>query len=152
MGAIAGLAVMTCLMALADGASYIYVKDITMRLENENATFELNYTLEAFTKLYVLVLGCRYIEPDLLSLLGKDAATKLVRVGPESAALEIPGAGEKKYGYNDSQYYVFKPRRLSTKAEYFKVIYPDGAFRMYSNLSETPAVFCNAGPISTESF
>jgi hypothetical protein len=146
--ALTWLALMTCLMPLADGSSYIYVKDITMRLENENATFELNYTLEAFTMLYVLVLGCRYIEPDLLSLLGKDAAATLVRVGPESAALEIAGAGEKKYGYNNSQYYVFKPRKMSTTAEYFKVIYPDGAFRSYDNLSETPAVFCNAEPIA----
>lgn len=145
------LALIACLMPLADGSSYIYVKDITMRLENENATFELNYTLEAFTMLYVLVLGCRYIEPDLLSLLDKDAAAaKLVRVGPDSAALEISGAGEKKYGYNNSQYYVFKPRKLSTTAEYFKVVYPDGAFRSYNNLTETPAVFCNAEPIASE--
>jgi hypothetical protein len=148
-GAMTWLALMACLMPLADGSSYIYVKDITMRLENENATFELNYTLEAFTRLYVLVLGCRYIEPDLLSLLGKDAVAKLVRVGPDSAAVEISGAGEKKYGYNNSQYYVFKPRKLSTTTEYFKVIYPGGVFRTYNNLSETPAVFCNAEPISS---
>lgn len=150
-GAMTWLALMACLMPLADGSNYIYVKDITMRLENENATFELNYTLEAFTRLYVLVLGCRSIEPDLLSLLGKDAAAKLVRAGPDSAALEISGAGEKKYGYNNSQYYVFKPRRLSATAAYFKVIYPDGIFRTYNNLSETPAVFCNAESIASKS-
>jgi hypothetical protein len=147
--ALSWLALLACLMPLADGSSYIYVKDITMRLENENATFELNYTLEAFTRLYVLVLGCRYIEPELRSILGKDADAKLVRVGPESAALEISGAGEKKYGYNNSQYYVFKPRKLSTTAEYFKVVYPDGVFRMYNNLSETPAVFCTVEPFAS---
>jgi hypothetical protein len=145
--ALSWLALLACLMPLGDGSSYIYVKDITMRLENENATFELNYTLEAFTRLYVLVLGCRYIEPELRSILGKDADTKLVRVGPDSAAMEISGAGERKYGYNNSQYYVFRPRKLSTTAEYFKVVYPDGVFRMYNNLSETPAVFCTAEPL-----
>lgn len=144
--ALTWLALTACLIPLAGGSSYIYVKDITMRLENENATFELNYTLEAFTRLYVLVLGCRYIEPDLRSILGKDADAKLVRVGPDSAALEISGAGERKYGSNNSQYYVFKPIRLSTTAEYFKVVYPDGIFRIYKNLSETPAVFCTAEP------
>jgi hypothetical protein len=147
--ALTWLALLACLMPLADGSSYIYVKDITMRLENENATFELNYTLEAFTRLYVLVLGCRYIEPELRSILGKDADAKPVRVGPDSAALKISGAGERKYGYNNSQYYVFKPRKLSTTAEYFKVIYPDGVFRVYNNLSETPAVFCTAESFSS---
>jgi hypothetical protein len=99
--------------------------------------------------LYVMVLGCRYIEPELRSILGKDADVKLVRAGPDSAALEISGAGEKKYGYNNSQYYVFRPRMLSTTAEYFKVVYPDGGFRMYNNLSETPSVFCTTEAFSS---
>ncbi|MDD4448465.1 MAG: hypothetical protein PHN61_12425, partial [Methanothrix sp.] len=54
----------------AVGSEYIDIKEVTMRLDGDNATFELNYTLNTFTRFYVSALGCRYLEPELVSFLG----------------------------------------------------------------------------------
>ena len=54
----------------AAGSEYIDIKEVTMRLDGDNATFELNYTLDTFTRFYVSALGCRYLEPELISFLG----------------------------------------------------------------------------------
>ena len=49
----------------ATGSEYLDIKDVTMHLEGDNATFELNYTLDTFTRFYVTALGCRYLDvPD----------------------------------------------------------------------------------------
>lgn len=119
--------------------NYFYVKDINMRLDNSNATFEVNYTLEMFTKLYVIALGCKHIEPDLISLLGDFDNVTTVRADPDSASLMARGAGK----YN-SGYYLFESRPLGERVDKLTVIYPDGRPKIFYNVTATPNVFCTA--------
>ena len=53
----------------------IEVRDVTMHLDEDRAIFEINYTLDTFTRFYVLALGCQHLEPDLISFL---ADTKML--------------------------------------------------------------------------
>lgn len=144
-GAVAFMALLAFICSAA-GGEYIYIKDITMHLDEGNATFEINYSLEAFTRLYVLALGCRYIEPDLRSILGNYSSVKVIRAGPDSAALQVDGAGK----YN-SGYYLFDSRTLGSKSEplmekinKFTVVYPEGRERTFFNVTSTQNVFCGS--------
>ncbi len=146
LGVLAFTAILTFIISSAEGGEYLYVKDVTMRLNEGNATFEINYTLETFTKLYVLALGCRYIEPDLLSLFGNYSSAKVIRAGPDCAALLVSGAGK----YN-SGYYLFDSRPLGSgnkplkeKISRFTVVYPEGRVRTFLNVTSTQNVFCEA--------
>ena len=76
-----------------------------MRLDGENATFELNYTLDTFTRFYVSALGCRYLEPELISFLGGYSDVMLIKADIEGAALLVVGAGKYNSGYYISQVY-----------------------------------------------
>jgi len=140
------IGLMSLLVSTSAAGDYLYVKDITMRLEEGNATFELNYTLDSFTNLYVLALGCKYIEHDLISLLGNYSQVRVVRAGPQRASLLAVGAGK----YN-SGYYLFDSRPLgsSSKARQdtvpqFTVVYPGGRARSFYNVTSTQNVFCEA--------
>jgi len=121
------------------GENYFYVNDINMRLDDGNATFEVNYTLEMFTKLYVIALGCKYIEPDLISLLGNFNNLTTIRADPDSASLMASGAGK----YN-SGYYLFESRPLGERVDKLTVVYPEGRPRTFYNMTSTPNVFCIA--------
>jgi hypothetical protein len=144
-GAVAFMVLLALIGSVA-GGEYIYIKDITMRLDQGNATFEINYSLEPFTRLYVLALGCRYIEPDLRSILGNYSNVKVIRAGPDSAALQVTNAGK----YN-SGYYLFDSRPLGSKSEplrekidKFTVVYPEGRERTFFNVTSTQNVFCES--------
>ena len=138
------------LMALISSGSatdgYLYVKDVTMHLKGSNATFELNYSLDAFTRFYVLALGCRYLEPELLSFLGNYSSVRLLKADMDGAALQVSGAGKLNGGY-----YLFDPRPLGSKKRplqtgihKFTVVYPEGRVRNYYNVTTTQSVFCRA--------
>jgi hypothetical protein len=124
------------MVACAAGEVYFEVNDITMSMTDGDALFELNYTLDSFAKLYVLALGCGYIEPDLISLFKSYDDVKTVRANPDRAALLVRGAGK-----NNSGYYLFDSRPLGVRVARFTVLYPGGLSRTYHNVTSTPNVF-----------
>jgi len=157
MRTIAPIAIFLAAMALTvccDAAGqYIYVKEVTMHLNGDNATFELNYSLEPFTRLYVLALGCKYLEPDLRSFLGNYSHVKLIKADLNGAALQVRGAGKYNGGY-----YLFDSRRfgsgnkpLNEGIAKFSVVYPEGRVRTFYNVTSTQSVFCPAIPLFNQS-
>jgi len=145
------------LMALISSGSatddYLYVKDVTMHLKGDNATFELNYSLDAFTRFYVLALGCKYLEPELLSFLGNYSGVRLLKADMDGAALQVSGAGKQNGGYYlfDSRPLGSKERPLTTGIPKFTVVYPEGRIRSYYNVTSTQSVFYRAGPVLNRS-
>lgn len=122
------------------GENYLYVKEVNMRLNDSgNAVFEMNYTLETFTRLYVLALGCRYIEPGLVSLFSDFKNVTTVSANPDSATLVAQGAGK----YN-SGYYLFESKPLGARIARLTVVYPEGRPKTFYNMTSTPNVFCMA--------
>jgi hypothetical protein len=121
------------------GEDYIVISEATMSLDRGDALFELNYTLDTFARFYVLALGCKYLEPDLASVLGSYSSIKTVRADPNSAALLVRDAGIK-----NSDYYLFESKPLGIRVAKFTVVYPEGLSRTFYNVSSTPNVFCKA--------
>lgn len=137
------LAVMMLLMptGLCKGSNdYISVSDITMSLDRGDALFQLNYTLEVLPRIYVLALGCKFLEPDLTSLLKDYGNVRVVSADPYQAALLVTGMGE-----NNSGYYLFESRPLGFRVARLTVVYPEGIPRTFYNVTATPNVFCEAG-------
>lgn len=125
---------------------YIEVRDVTMHLDKDRATFELNYTLDAFTRFYVLALGCRHLEPDLISFLGGYEDVKLIKADENRASLQVNGAGK-----NLDNCYLFyscpfgsKDKPLKNGVEKLSVVYPGGKIDTFYNVNSTQNVFCRA--------
>lgn len=141
-------------MATCSAASseYLYIKEVTMRLEGDNATFELNYTLDTFTRFYVMTLGCRYLEPELISFLGGYSDVKLVKADADGAALHVVSAGKYNGGYYlfDSMPFGSKDKPLKEGIARFSVVYPGGRIRTFYNVNATQNVFSQAAkPLAT---
>ena len=132
------LFIMGMMALISHGAAEIHfdVNDITMQLIDGDALFELNYTLDFFPKLYVLALGCSYIEPDLTSLFKSYDDVKIAKASPDSAVLLVRDAGKKSNGY-----YLFDSKPLGIRVSKFTVLYPGGLSRTYHNVTSTPNVF-----------
>lgn len=124
---------------IGSGEAYLEVSEVSMALRGEDAMFQLNYTLDAFSRLYVLTLGCRYLEQDLLSLFKSYSNVSMLRADPYTASLLVKGAGR-----NNSGYYLFDSMPLGAKVARFTVVYPGGLDRTFYNVSSTPNVFCEA--------
>jgi hypothetical protein len=130
----------------AVGSEYLDIKDVTMRLDGPNATFELNYTLDTFTRFYVSALGCRYLEPQLTSFLGAYRDAMLIRADTEGATMQVADAGKYNNGYYlfDSMPFGSKGKPLNKTIPSFSVVYPSGRIRTFYNVTATQNVFSQA--------
>ncbi len=140
------VALLTMAVCGGQAGDYIYVKEITMHLGESNATFDLNYSLEAFARLYVLALGCRYLEPDLLSIFQGCGGVKLLRADTNCASVEVTKAGK-----HVEDRYLFDPLSRGTKdvalksgIPRFTVIYPEGQARTFYNVTSVQSIFREA--------
>jgi len=117
-----------------------------MRLDGDNATFELNYTLDTFTRLYVSALGCRYLQPELVSFLGGYRDVMLIKADTNGATLRVAGAGKYNSGYYlfDSMPFGSKDKPLKESIARFTVVYPSGRLRTFYNVTATQNVFSQA--------
>jgi len=130
----------------ASASGYIHVHEVIMHLEEENASFDLRYSLDTFTRIYVMILGCRSLEAELLSFLGFYDHAELISADISKATLCVRGAGK----YN-SGYYLFDATPFGSKDEpivdgisQFSVAYPGGRIRTFSNVTATQNVFSEA--------
>ncbi|HPW73366.1 MAG: hypothetical protein IPI63_03965 [Methanothrix sp.] len=140
---LAAIAFSSCGSARGD---YIKVRDVTMHLEGDRATFDLNYTLDTFARLYVLALGARQLEPDLISFLGGYKDVKLIKADESRASLQVNGAGK-----NLDNCYLFYSRPFGSKdkplkrgVERLSVVYPGGKVDTFYNVNSTQNVFYEA--------
>jgi hypothetical protein len=130
----------------AASSEYLHIKDVTMYLDGDNATFELNYTLDTFTRIYVMLLGCRYLEPELISFLRGYNDVILIKADIDGAALQVVDAGKYNSGYYlfDSMPFGSKDLPLKEGIARFSVVYPGGRVRTFYNVTATQNVFSHA--------
>lgn len=135
----------------ASGSEYLHINDVTMRLEGANASFDLNYTLDTFSSIYVMILGCRFLEPELISFLGGYSDVKLVRADVGGATLFVKDAGKYNSGYYlfDSTPFGSKDEPVKEGIASFSVVYPEGRTRTFYNVTATQNVFSQAKKTSS---
>lgn len=117
-----------------------------MHLEEENASFDLKYSLDTFTRLYVMILGCRSLEAELLSFLGSYDQVELLSADISKATLYVRGAGKYNSGYYlfDATPFGGKNQPTADSISQFSVIYPGGRNRTFYNVTATQNVFSEA--------
>ena len=142
MPIILALAWFICLPS-ALASDYIQIDEVSMHLEEENASFDMKYSLDTFTRIYVMILGCRSLESELMSFLGFYDHVELIKANISEATLYVSGAGK----YN-SGYYLFDATPFGSKDEpvtdgipRFSVVYPGGRIRTFYNVTATQNVF-----------
>ncbi|HOO53999.1 MAG TPA: hypothetical protein PLM24_08150 [Methanothrix sp.] len=121
------------------GREYIQVQEVTMSLEGGDAVFDVSFDLDPFAKLYVLALGTKYIEPELVGLFSGFDNVTVRRTEPHRAVLVSKGAGDFKSGY-----YLYDSRGLSHQVPKLTVVYPERLSRTFYKVSATPSVFSEA--------
>jgi len=126
--------------ALAErGREYIQVREVTMSLEDGDAVFDVKFGLDPLARLYVLALGTKHIEPELIDLFYDFGNVTVTRTEPHRAVLVSRGAGELKSGY-----YLYDSRLLRHEVPKLTVIYPERLTRTFYQVSATPSVFSEA--------
>lgn len=121
------------------GREYIQVREVTMSLLDGDAVFDVKFGLDPFAKLYVLALGTKYIEPELIDLFSDFDNVTVTRTEPHRAVLVSKGAGEFRSGY-----YLYDSRQLSQEVPKLTVVYPERLSRTFYEVSATPSVFSEA--------
>jgi hypothetical protein len=121
------------------GREYIKVQEVTMSLLDGDAVFDVSFDLDPFAKLYVLALGTKYIEPELISLFSDFDNVTVTKTEPHRAVLVSKGAGEFRSGY-----YLYDSRHLSHQVPKLTVVYPERLSRTFYDVSATPSVFSEA--------
>jgi len=141
---LAFLAITTMAVCSSAEGECIYVKDVTMHLDGDEATFELNYSLDTFTRFYVLALGCRHLEPELLSFLSGYSDVKLMKADLDGAALQVKGAAryDGSYYHFDSHPFGSKDNPLKKGIAKLSVVYPEGRTHTFYNVNATQSVSC----------
>lgn len=130
----------------ASGNEYIHINEVSMNLEEENATFDLKYNLDTFTRIYVMILGCRSLESELLSFLGGYEDVELIGADISGATLHVRGAGKYNGGYYlfDATPFGCKDEPITDGVPRFSVVYPGGRVRTFYNVTATQNVFSEA--------
>ena len=130
----------------ASASGYIQVHEVVMHLEEENASFDLKYSLDTFTRLYVMILGCRSLEAELRSFLGSYDQVELLSADISKATLYVRGAGKYNSGYYlfDATHFGGRDQPIVDGITQFSVIYPGGRNRTFYNVTATQNVFSQA--------
>ena len=121
------------------GREYIQVQEVTMSLEGGDAVFDVKFDLDPFARIYVLALGTKYIEPELIDLFSDFDNLTVAKTGPSRAVIVSKGAGEFRSGY-----YLYDSKELSQTVPKLTIIYPGRMVRTFRDVSVTPSVFSEA--------
>jgi hypothetical protein len=121
------------------GREYIRVQEVTMSLEGGDASFDVKFDLDPFARIYVLALGTKYIEPELIDLFSDFDNLTVAKTDPSRAVIVSKGAGEFRSGY-----YLYDSKELSQMVPKLTIVYPGRMVRTFYDVSATPSVFSEA--------
>lgn len=121
------------------GRDYITIREVTMSLLDGDAVFDVKFGLDPFAKLYVLALGTKHIEPELLSIFSDFDNVTVTKTETNRAVIVSKGAGEYRSGY-----YLYDSKNLRGEVPKLTVVYPEQLSRTFYRASMTPSVFSEA--------
>ncbi len=126
--------------ASAEPPRYLQVRSITMTLEGQDATFNIEYELDFIARMYVLFLGTGSIEPAIYDIFNDFDNIEVLSVREDSAVVKVrnvsyqdPEQGENMF-FHDSH-------DLGTTVDTFILVFPSGVKRTFFDVSTTPNTF-----------
>jgi len=131
--------VFASLLPFSGGAQERQSLDITslkINFEGTDAVFTVNYDLGALSRLYVLLLGSKNMEPILKSVFS-EFDYQIIKMDQDNAVLKVKGFARYEKGY-----FLHDSRKLGETIRTIYIYTPDSArAREFSNLNSTPPMF-----------
>ena len=140
IGLLVSIIVLTSNTASAETPRYIHVNSITMELDGQDATFTANYELDLFARIYVLFLGSGNIEPAINDIFYDFDDFKIVNVRDNYAVVIANNVSYKDPDLK-GDFYFHDSHDLGVRVETFKLVFPTGVTRTFSDVSSTTNTF-----------
>lgn len=132
-----GLLVHPCFASAEDNnnQSFIYVENLTIVLEDGSANISMDYELGVFAKFYLFMLGGRFIEPELESILVDFDEITAMEINQDRAVFLVEGAIHDENGYN-----VFDSSKLNQEVKNVTIIFSDGSTMKFKDVESIPRI------------
>jgi hypothetical protein len=129
--------------ASAETPRYLQVRSITMTLEGQDATFNIEYELDMIARMYVLFLGTGSIEPAIYDIFNDFDNIQVLSVREDNAVVKV-----RNVSYHDPEQggniLFHDSHNLGIIVDTFTLVFPSGVERTFSNVSTTPNTFFEA--------
>lgn len=134
---------MTVGTASAEPPRYMQVESITMTLDGPDATLNIEYELDMIAQVYVFLLGTGSIESAISGLLSDFDNIQVLSVREDYAVVKVMNVS-----YHDPEQggniFFHDSHNLGTTVDNFKLRFPSGVERTFSDVSATPNTFFEA--------
>ena len=134
---------MTVGTASAEPPRYLEVKSITMTLEGQDATFNIEYELDPIARVYVFLLGTGSLESAMYGMFEDFDNIEVLSVREDNAVVKVTNVS-----YQDPEQggniLFHDSHNLGTTVKTFILIFPSGVKRTFSDISTTPNTFFEA--------
>ena len=131
---VSALMVLPC-SAAEDNQSYIYVENMTIVLEDGSVNISMDYELGVFAKFYLFMLGGKFIEPELRSILVDFNDITAEEINQERAVFLV-----KDVVHNEDGYRVFDSSKLNQEVGNVTIKFLDGSSIKFSGVEAIPKI------------
>ena len=129
--------------ASAETPRYLQVRYITMTLEGQDATFNIEYELDIIARMYVLFLGTGSLELAIYDIFSDFNDIQVLSVREDNAVVKV-----RNVSYHDLEQggniFFHDSHNLGITVDKFILVFPSGVERTFSNVSTTPNTFFEA--------
>ncbi|GEM_PF-847006 len=115
---------------------YIHFNEMIINFEGTDATVSISYDLNAFSRVYVLLLGSHNLNPTLENVLFEFEEVKVGRIGRSEATVYV-----KNISRQNEEYFLHDSHSLGAKVDTLTMFYPDGSSRTVPDAIATPDTF-----------
>ena len=122
--------------AANNDSNYIYIEQMTMEFEEEDAIVTIYYDLNFFADMYVFILGSHNLEPTFENMFSEFEWVEVKKIGWNSATIRLKEVSRKA-----DAYYLHDSRELGMNIKMLTIVYPDGSTKEYPDSTSTPNIF-----------
>lgn len=114
------------------------ITSLTINFDKTDATFTVNYEFGRLSKLYILLLGSKSIEPKIKSVFSS-FDYEIIKMDQDKTILRVKNISRLD---NDKRYYLHDSVWFGETIRTIYIFTPDsGRSREYFNLNSTPDIF-----------
>lgn len=120
-------------VAASEDGTYVFIDEITVTFQDGNASIDMRYHMDIFTRFYYLLMGGRYVESGISDLFLDFENLTLTHVNETHASMEVKDISQPEDGH-----YWSKPSWLSQQIPKTVFNFPDGSSQMFIGLDILP--------------
>ena len=133
-----GLFLVTMSVASAggvQGSNYIHIENMTMRFDGSDANITVEYRLDFFAKLYMLLFGPKVIEPKLEGIFAEFENATIKEISQEKAVIVAINVLVHK-----GETYHINPYKLGQEVDILVIVFPDNYTITFNDRNTVPSI------------